>query len=682
MRGICCSVMATFIAWIGRWRRGKGEYPMVGIWFTQGKRRVKNPQLAKNVPLDFFGPTSVRSLMHKKYGLVVTDDYSIYTWVFFLATKDETSSILKEFITGIENLVDKTVKIIRCDNGTEFKNSVMNEFYVKKCIRREFSIARIPQQNGVVERRNRTLIKDVKTRLADFKIPTTFWANAVNTACYVQNRALVVKPHNKTPYELFRGRKPALSFMRPFRCHVTILNTLDDLGKFDVKLDEGFFVGYSMNSKAFRVYNIRTRKVEENLHIEFLENKPIVAGDGPKWLFDIDMLTKSMNYVPVVADGSPLFDYSPKNSSDDKPTPSSDANKKGDEVSTASPNINTASPTVIIVRSNEYPDDPKMPELEDITAYDDSDEEADFTNLESSIHVNPTPTTIIHKNHPLKQVIGSLDTPVQTRSKLKSTNEQGFISAVYKGKTHKDLNTCLFACFLSQIEPTRVAKALTNPVWVEAMQEELLQFKLQKEVYVSQPSGFEDPDHPNKVYKVVKAIYGLHQAPRAWYETLANYLLGNGFHRVKQKEDRIFISQDKYVAKVLRKFNLSDVKSASTLVDTKMTLVNDADGEDVDVHLYRFQVTPKVSPLYDIKRIFRYLKGHPKLGLWYPRDSPFELVAYTDSDYVGASFDRKSTTKGYQFLGSRLISWQCKKQTVVATSITEVEYVAVVSCRG
>ncbi|GKB83936.1 ribonuclease H-like domain-containing protein, partial [Tanacetum coccineum] len=253
---------------------------------------------------------------------------------------------------------------VACLKGKQYKAS---------CIKKEFSVARTPQQNGVAERRNRTLIEAARTMLADSKLPTTFWAEAVNTACYVQNRVLVVKPHNKTPYELFRGRTPALSFMRPFGCHVTILNTLDYLGKFDGKSDEGFFVGYSLNSKAFRVYNIRTRKVEENLHIRFLEDKPIIAGDGPKWLFDIDVLTKSMNYVPVVAgtnsndlvDGS-LFDSSLKNASNDEPQPSSDAEKKDDEgvnkesgiddqerpenstqdVNTAGPSINTASTNV------------------------------------------------------------------------------------------------------------------------------------------------------------------------------------------------------------------------------------------------------------------------------------------------------------------------------------------------
>ncbi|GJZ50886.1 ribonuclease H-like domain-containing protein [Tanacetum coccineum] len=304
------------------------------------------------------------------------DDYSRFTWVFFLATKDETSGILKSFINRIENLVDHRVKVIRCDNGTEFKNREVNQFCEMKGILRQFS------------------------------------AEAVNTACYVQNRVLVVKPHNKITYELFHGKTPTLSFMRPFGCPVTILNTIDHLVKFDGKADEGFFVGYSLNSKAFRVFNSRTRIIEENFHI----------------------------------------------------------------------------------------------------------------------------------------------------------------------------------------------------------------------------------------------------------------------------------SQDKYVGEILKKFRFTEVKTASTPMETQKPLLKDEDGEEVDVHMYRsmigslmyltssrpdimftvcayarYQVNPKVSHLHAVKRIFRYLKGQLKLGLWYPKDSSFDLVAYTDSDYAGASLDRKSTTGGCQFLGSRLISWQCKK---------------------
>ncbi|GJR76983.1 putative ribonuclease H-like domain-containing protein [Tanacetum coccineum] len=286
--------------------------------------------------MDLFGPTFVKSLMKKMYCLVVIDDYSRFSWVLFLATKDETSDILKSFITGVENLIDQKVKVIRCDNGTEFKNKEMIQFCERKCIKREFSVARTPQQNGVNERKNKTLIEAARTMLADSKLPTTFWAEAVNTACYVQNRVLVTKPHNKTSYELF------------------------------------------------------------------------------------------------------------------------------------------------------------------------------------------------------------------------------------------------------------------------------LYGKIEEEVYVCQPPGFEDPNFPDRVYKVEKALYGLHKAPKAWYETLSTYLLDNRFQRgkidktlfirkdkglqVKQKEDGIFISQDKYVIDILKKISFTDVKTASTPMETKKPLLKDEDGEEVDVHLYRSMI--------------------------------------------------------------------------------------------
>ncbi|GJX34278.1 putative ribonuclease H-like domain-containing protein [Tanacetum coccineum] len=491
--------------------------------------------------MDLFGPTFVKSLMKKMYCLVVTDDYSRFTWVFFLASKDETSGILKSFITGIENLVDHKVKMIRCDNGTKFKNREMNKFCKKKGILRQYSVARTPQQNGVAERRNMTLIKAARTMLADSKLPITFWAEAVNTACYVQNRVLVVKPHNKTPYELFHGRTPTLSFMRPFRCPVTILNTIDHLGKFDGKADEGFFVGYSLNSKAFRVFNSRTRIVEENLHIRFSESTPNVAGSGPDWLFDIDALTRTMNYEPIVAGtqsngfactkasdnagqakketepvkdyillplwtADPTFSQDPKSSHDDGSKPSSDNEKKVDEDPrkdseykdqekednvNSTNNVNAASTNEVNVvgvkTSIELLVDPNMPALEDISIFDFSrsdeydDAEADINNLDTTIQVSPISTTRIHKDHPLNQVIGDLQSATQTRNMSKNLEEYGFVSTTLKQRTnHKDLQNCLFACFLSQEEPKKVIHALKDPSWIEAMQEELLQFKLQE----------------------------------------------------------------------------------------------------------------------------------------------------------------------------------------------------------
>ncbi|GJZ40829.1 putative ribonuclease H-like domain-containing protein [Tanacetum coccineum] len=363
---------------------------------------------------------------------------------------------------------------VACLKGKQHKAS---------CIKREYSVARNPQQNGVVERRNRTLIEAATIMLAGSKLPTTFWAEVVNTACYVHNRVIIVKPHNKTPYELFRGRTPALSFMRPFRCHVSILNTLDHLSKFDGKSNDGFFVGYSLTSKAFRVYNIRNKRVEENLHIRFLEDKPIVSGNGPKWLFDIDSLTKLINYVPVIAGiysndfagsevsigkDSSLFDSPSMNVSHDELEPSCDAEKKDDEgvskenrvddqekPESSTPYINTAGPSINTASANLKT-------------------EMDMSNLNASYQVPTTQNTRIHKDHSLDHVIGDIQSGVHKRGMTKTANEQGFLSAVYEGKTHEDLHTCMFFCFLSQEEPKRVTKALSDSAWVEAMQEELL----------------------------------------------------------------------------------------------------------------------------------------------------------------------------------------------------------------
>nr|GFB57454.1 retrovirus-related Pol polyprotein from transposon TNT 1-94 [Tanacetum cinerariifolium] len=175
----------------------------------------------------------------------------------------------------------------------------MNDFCSQKGIKREFSNARTPQQNGVAERNYRTLIEAARRMLADAKLPVTFWTEAVNTACYVQNRVLVNKSQNKTPYELFNGRPPAIGFLKPFGYHVMILNTLDNLGKFEAKGDEGYFIGYSMSSKAFRVFNKRTRRVEDNLHVEFLENKAIEKGTKDAASQEVKKDVSSLRYIAL-----------------------------------------------------------------------------------------------------------------------------------------------------------------------------------------------------------------------------------------------------------------------------------------------------------------------------------------------------------------------------------------------
>ncbi|GKE20000.1 putative ribonuclease H-like domain-containing protein [Tanacetum coccineum] len=413
----------------------------------------------------------------------------------------------------------------------------MNQFCGMKGVKREFSVAKTPQQNGVSKRKNSTLIEATRTMLADSFLPTTFWAEAVNTSCYVQNWVLVTKPHNKIPYELLHGRPPCISFMRLFGCPVTILITLDTLGKFDGKADEGFLVGYSINSKAFRVFNSRTRKVKDNFYITFLENKPNVAGSGPDWLFDIDLLTNFMNYEPVTTWNQtnrnagikdnvdavptqqyillPLFSDSPRSSED---AVADDVDKEGDQnvqdlrieldklfvqqkeaydnstnrISTVSLSISAVGQSFI--NANDLPTDPLMPDLEDTTdllntcifsgAYDDEDvgAEADLNNLETTMNVNHIPTTRIHKDYPKEQIIGDPLLAPQTRIMTMSSQEHAMVSYIktQRRTNHNDYQNCLFAYFLSQIEPKKVTQALTDPSWIEVMQDELLQFRLQK----------------------------------------------------------------------------------------------------------------------------------------------------------------------------------------------------------
>ncbi|GKD64901.1 putative ribonuclease H-like domain-containing protein [Tanacetum coccineum] len=641
---------------------------------------------------------------------------------------------------------------------------------------------------------------------------------------------------------------------------------------FDGKADEGFLVRYSINSKAFRVFNSRTRKVEENLHVDFLENKPNITGSGPEWLFDIDSLTNSMNYQPVSAgnrtngnagletnsnagqagkenvldqeyillpliytSGNVLSHYedtesSPKDNTVKKnevkdPAKEGDMNGQGETTHTNSTNIlNTVTlsfatenlgqassqrnefkslfrqdkddnnafriftPVNAATPSNtDYPIGPFMPDLEDTTnlqntgifenAYDDEDvgAEADINNLETTMSVTHIPTTRIHKDHLKNQIIGEMHSAVQTR-KMANQNEASLITYINKQRrtNHKDFQNCLFACFLSQMEPKKTTQALDDESWVEAMQEELLQFKLlnvwtlvdlllgkkaigtkwvfknkkdqrgivvmnkarllqfkllnvwtlvdlllgkkaigtkwvfknkkdQRGIVVMnkarlvaqgyrQEEGvdYDDVFAPvarieairlflayasymdfTVVYKVEKALYGLHQAPRAWYETLSTYLLENGFRRgtidktlfikkIKNDillvqvyvDDIIFRSTQKSLSTEFeqlmhKRFQMSSMGEltfflAKTPMETYKPLSKDENETDVDVHLYRsiigslmyltssrpdimfavcacsrFQVQPKASHMHAVKRIFRYLKGQPTLGLWY-----------------------------------------------------------------
>ncbi|GJY12325.1 putative ribonuclease H-like domain-containing protein [Tanacetum coccineum] len=528
----------------------------------------------------------------------------------------------------------------------------------------------------------------------------------------LNNRVLVTKSHNKTPYELLLGRPPSIRFMRPFRCPVTILNILDPLGKFDGKADEGFLVGYSINSKDFRVFNTRIRKVEENPHINFLENKSNVTGSGPEWLFDIDSLTKSMNYEPVTAGNQTngnvgietnvnagqagqekasyheyillplMLSNSPLSSStqstDDKdadevPDKGDDdvsqrngqekeggaSNKEDDQhvqdfiaeldsllvqqkegyanstnrdstaspsvstarlsINTASENVNTGSPN--INTASPIPNDSSMQSLENTgifnDAYNDREvgAEADLNNFETTMNVSPIPTTRIHNYHPKDQIIGDINSATQTRGMTK------IFEAHVMVWTLVDLPK---------------GKRAIGTKWVYKNKKD------EREIVVR-----------NKARLVAQ---GYTQEEDIDYDEVFAPVARIGAIRFRRGtiDKTLFIKKDKDDAQeVLDEFyrgaHFLLRVATSTLIETNKALNKDEEAEDVDVHLYRsmigslvyltasrpdimfvvcacarFQVTPKTSHLHVVKRIFRYLKGQPKLGLWYPRDSPFD----------------------------------------------------------
>nr|GEU92324.1 putative ribonuclease H-like domain-containing protein [Tanacetum cinerariifolium] len=379
-----------------------------------------------------------------------------------------------------------------------------------------------------------------------------------------------------------------------------------NLGKFEEKGDECYFIGYSMSSKAFKVFNKRTRRVEENLHAEFLENKAIEKGSSPNWLFDIDSLTKSMNYVKPQ---DHCITEVPEGSGNPNPTAST-SNPPSDQMETLT--VETPIPTVSSPVPTTYSTDSQKPLNES------NGGEAHIINMETAITASPTPTLKIHKDHPKSQIIGPVDTLIQTRNKSKEVGEQSFIAIIHQKTDPALLQFYLFSCFLSQVEPKKISNSLQDPSWVEAMQEELLQFKIQNVwTLVDCRIGEEGIDY-DEVF-----------APVARIEAIG-----------------LFLAYASFMGFTVYQM---DVKSAF---------------------------------LYGTIDEEVYLKGHPKLGLWYPKESPFDLVAYSDSNYGGATQDRKSTTGGCQFLGRRLISWQCKKQTIVATSTTEAECFAAASCCG
>ncbi|KAJ9566512.1 hypothetical protein OSB04_002478 [Centaurea solstitialis] len=757
--------------------------------------------------MDLFGPVNVQSIAGKKYTMVIVDEYSRYTWVFFF---DPRVMLLKKSFCSSGRWKDSTTLLFDQSGVTTELNSKTVPWKLSS-IRKNFSSVRTPQQNGVAERRNRTLIEAARSMLSEANLATQFWAEAVNTACYTQNRSLIVKRFRRTPYELFRNRKPSIEHLHIFGCVCYILNNKDNLGKFDSSLMMEFSLGTPLSLKP------TVQAIEETIHVKFDESGPTFP--HPHENSEINQWADSFFQVPE----PPIVDPTPQNLPDgfeeDPPIPST-------EIST--PPLINATPITQITPSE--PDQPTNSEDFSQTTVS----EPTPTNLLPDPSVNEAstsgqvyqpPALRWTKDHPINQVLGNPSSGIKTR------RQSG--------------NVCLYVNFISENEPKEIDDALRDPAWVSAMQEELAEFirnnvwllvprprkrtiigskwifrnkldeigtiirnkarlvaqgyrqeegidydetfapvarleairlflafaahmnfkvyqmdiknaflngKLNEEVYVAQPPGFVDPKFPDHVYKLNKALYGLKvktgssclidstlflkKYPKhillvqiyvddiifgstnpklcEKFELLMKseykmsmmgeltFFLGL---QIKQSEKGIFINQGKYVHEMLKKFDLTSCTPMKTPMAPPLSLDKDSKGKPVDVTLYRgmigsllyltasrpdimystclcarYQAEPKESHLTAVKRIFRYLKGTPNLGLWYSKDSGFDLTAYSDSDFAGCKIDRKSTTGGCHLLGGKLVSWTSKKQNSVSTSTAEAEYVAAGIC--
>src|SRR6266508_1480192 len=222
--------------------------------------------------MDLFGPVAYISIGGNKYGFVIVDDYSRFTWVFFLQDKSEVQEFFKKFARRAQNEFEVKIKRIRSDNGSEFKNTSIEQFLDEEGIKHEFSAPYTPQQNGVVERKNQTLIEAARTMLDEYKTSDQFWAEAVNTACHAINRLYLHKILKKTAYELLTGNKPKVHYFRVFGSKCFILNKKSKSSKFAPKVDEGFMLGYGSNAHAYRVFNKTSGRVEIAKDVTFDES--------------------------------------------------------------------------------------------------------------------------------------------------------------------------------------------------------------------------------------------------------------------------------------------------------------------------------------------------------------------------------------------------------------------------
>nr|GEV19312.1 hypothetical protein [Tanacetum cinerariifolium] len=430
---------------------------------------------------------------------------------------------------SVGQFFDKGLERVQTDNGTEFKNKTLAKFFDEVGITQQFSATRTPQQNGVVERRNRTLVEAARIILTFTNLPSFLWAEAIAIACFTQNHSIIYKSFDKIPYELINKRKPNIKFFHVFRCRCYLLNDYEDDGKLKTKGDIGVFVGYSKESVAFRIYNKQTRKIHESVNVNFDEISKMASKQFSlePGLSNLNETGKSPNpSVSQVLETSKkdledlfqkfydeYFDASKIMKSSTTNVETSNVEVPSNEEEVFHEKVEVPSSNTQSVLNNMVPNADEASTshnvfnecLED-AYFDASTSFHDPSNVHTFYQPYPHEKKWI-KDHPLHNIIGDLKSSVHTKGQL--------------------ANLCLFSCLLSSIEPSNVAEALRVAYW--DVKTTFLNEILKEKVYVGQPTGFFNKQYPDHMYALDKALCGLKQAPRAWYGVLSQFLIESGF---------------------------------------------------------------------------------------------------------------------------------------------------------
>ncbi|XP_043692925.1 uncharacterized protein LOC122643365, partial [Telopea speciosissima] len=647
----------------------------------KSKNEVSTTRPLELLHLDLFGPITTPSLGGSRYTFVIVDDFSRFTWTLFLKHKDEAFDEFASLCKRIQNQKGYLITTIRSDHGGEFDNlNQFGSYCSKQGITHNFSAPRTPQSNGVVERKNRSLQETARTMINEYSLPKYFWAEAVNTACYVLNRVLIRPILLKTPYELYHNKLPKVDYFKVFGCICYILNTKDNLGKFDAKADDGIFLGYSSNSRAYRVFNKKSLIIEESMNIKFkIEPKNIKEA-----LEDSDW---------IVAMQEELHQFERNNVWELVPKP-----KNHSIIGAKWVFRNKLDEDGSIIRNKARLVAKGYNQQEGI----DFDETyAPVARLES---IRMLLAFACHKNFKLCQMdIKSAFLNGFIMEEVYVAQPPGFEDTQYPDHVFK-LNKALYG--LKQ----------APRAWYERLSEFLIQ------------SGFQMGKVDTTLFvkhrgkdSIIVQIYVDDIIFGSTNENLCvefskcmsdefemslmgelNFFLGL---QIKQTKNGIFICQTKYTKELLKKFDFDGQKSSSTPMSTSLKLSKDEEGTPIDPTRYRgmigsllyltasrpdimfsvcacarFQANPMQSHFSAVKRIFKYLKGTTNVGLWYPMNQNFDLISFSDADFAGCHLDRKSTSGTCHFLGSCLVSWFSKKQNSVALSTTEAEYIAAGRC--